>query len=92
MTIEIAEKDLQKRLGRLFERVINDQEIVVIRRRGHRDVAMLLADEWRRLRETASSLSSPHTKRLLRAGKGADSGASKSESVSLLSSKKHRKR
>lgn len=55
-------------LAALCDAVTDDREIVIIRRRGAEDVALLAASELRSLQETAHLLRSPkNAERLLRA-------------------------
>jgi len=55
-------------LAKLCSEVVQSREIVVIRRRGAEDVALVAADELRSLMETAHLLRSPkNAERLLRA-------------------------
>ena len=50
---------LREGLAGFLDRVTNDQEVVIIRRRGARDVALIPADELSSLMETAHLLRSP---------------------------------
>ena len=51
-----------------MDRVVNDREVVIVRRKGQRTVAMVPADELAGLLETAHLLRSPkNAKRLLKA-------------------------
>jgi antitoxin YefM len=55
-------------LAKLCSEVVQSREVVVIRRRGAEDVALVAADELRSLMETAHLLRSPkNAERLLRA-------------------------
>jgi antitoxin YefM len=55
-------------LAKLCNEVVESREVVVIRRRGAGDVALVAADELRSLMETAHLLRSPaNAERLLRA-------------------------
>ena len=55
-------------LAKLFDQVVRDREIVVIRRRGAEDVALISAAELASLTETAYLLRSPrNAERLLSA-------------------------
>ena len=69
--------DARKRLASLWDQIENSREEVVLRRRGHEDMALLPAEELASLRETAHLLRSPrNAARLLaalersRAGEG----------------------
>ncbi len=62
------------KLASLLERAVSDREPIIIKRRGHEDVALIAADELRGLLETAHLLSSPaNAKRLLAAMERASS-------------------
>ncbi|OQY28071.1 MAG: prevent-host-death protein [Anaerolineaceae bacterium 4572_5.2] len=68
MTIETTYTQARSNLARLFDRVTQDREIVVVHRRGAEDVAMVAADEMAGLLETAHLLRSPaNARRLLSA-------------------------
>jgi antitoxin YefM len=49
-----------------LDRVVDDREVVVVKRRGARDVAIIAADELAGLEETAYLLRSPANARRLR--------------------------
>jgi antitoxin YefM len=55
------------KLADLLDRVVDDRETVVIRRRGKQDVALIAYDELRGLQETAYLTASPANARRLRA-------------------------
>jgi prevent-host-death family protein len=59
MTIEINYTAMRKKLSGLLNRVTDDQEVVIIRRRGGRDVAIISADELSRLMKDSSKLLGP---------------------------------
>jgi antitoxin YefM len=65
MAIETTYTDARARLARLMDRVAEDREVVLIRRRGHSAVAMVAADELASLEETAHLLRSPRNARRL---------------------------
>lgn len=70
---------------RLLDRVVEDQEVVIVRRRGARDVALVPAAELAGLMETAHLLRSPrNARRLLAALRRAQAGRGKPESVGKL--------
>lgn len=52
-------------LGELLDRVVNDREVVVIKRRGCDDVALIPADELRTMMEEIYLFSSPANARIL---------------------------
>jgi antitoxin YefM len=73
MTIETNYTQARENLANLFDRVVDDAEVVVVRRRGkgqgrNRDVAIIAAEELESLLETAYLLRSPkNAERLLSA-------------------------
>jgi antitoxin YefM len=68
MAIQITYSQVRANLARLLDIVEDGREMVVIKRPGHGDVAMISADELESLRETAYLLRSPaNAKRLLSA-------------------------
>ena len=59
---------LRQSLASVLDRVANDREVVIVRRRGEKTVAMVPADELMGLMETAHLLRSPkNAQRLLTA-------------------------
>ena len=56
---------LRQTLASVLDRVANDREVVIVRRKGERDVAMVPADELVGLMETAHLLRSPKNARRL---------------------------
>ena len=68
MSIETTYTGLRQRLAPLLKRVWDDQEIVIVRRRRAKDVALVAAGELASLIETAYLLRSPkNAQRLLAA-------------------------
>ena len=68
MTIEFTYTSVREQLAKLLDRVVKDREVVIIKRRGSEDVAMIAADELASLTETAYLLRSPqNAERLLSA-------------------------
>ncbi len=65
MAIETTYTDARQNLARLLDRVANDREIVLIRRRGREKVALVSAEELAGLQETALLLRSPRNARRL---------------------------
>jgi len=59
MAVETTYTALRQGLAGYLDRVTDDREVVIIRRRGARDVAMVPADEFSSLMETAYLLRSP---------------------------------
>jgi len=71
---------LRQELASVLDRIVNDQEVVIVRRRGARDVAMIPAAELAGLLETAHLLRSPrNSRRLLAALRRAERGKGKPE-------------
>src|SRR4051812_50001233 len=76
---------LREELSSVLDRVVDDQEIVIVRRRGARDVALIPATELAGLLETAHLLRSPkNAERLLSALRKAEKGLGKPESIEAL--------
>lgn len=72
-------------LAKLLDNVTENREIVIIRRRGCEDVAVVAADELSSLTETAHLLRSPqNARRLLQALGRAQSGAGKEQTLAAL--------
>lgn len=59
MAIETTYTQARERLADYFDRAVNDCEVIIVQRRGHRPVAIIAADELASLMETAHLLSSP---------------------------------
>lgn len=59
MTIEFTYTSAREQFAALLDRVTKDREIVIIKRRGSEDVAMISADELASLTETAYLMRSP---------------------------------
>jgi len=75
MPIETTYTGLRQNLASLLDRVTEDQECVIVRRKRARAVALVPADELAGLMETAHLLRSPrNAKRLLAALRRAKSG------------------
>lgn len=65
---ETTYTSLRQSLASVLDRVANDHEVVIVRRRGEKNVAMVPADELAGLMETAHLLRSPkNAQRLLTA-------------------------
>jgi antitoxin YefM len=68
MTVEITYTQARASLAKLLDAVTEDREIVIIRRRGGEDAALIAAAELSSLMETAYLLRSPaNAQRLLEA-------------------------
>ena len=80
--------EARDRLATVWDQVVSSREAVVIKRRGHADVALLPADELSSLMETAYLLKSPaNARRLLGALKRARSGKRRATTVEELRKK-----
>jgi antitoxin YefM len=85
MPVETTYTNLRQNLSSVLDRVCDDQEVVIVRRRNQRDVALIAAGELESILETAHLLRSPaNAKRLLRALRRADAGKTPPSSVSEL--------
>ena len=66
MPIETTYSNARNNLASLLDQVTDDREVVVIKRRGHEDVAMISAAELSSIRETEYLFRSPaNAKRLI---------------------------
>ena len=82
---ETTYTSLRQGLASVLDRVANDREVVIIRRRGARTVALVPADELMGLIETAHLLRSPkNARRLLTALQRAVRRKGKPEPVEKL--------
>lgn len=61
MTIVRSYTEARRSLASLWDRLEESGEVAILRRRGHRDLAVLDADELVALQETAHLLRSPNT-------------------------------
>jgi antitoxin YefM len=85
MATETTYTSLRENLASVLDRVIDQQETVIVRRRGSRDVALIPASELAGLMETAHLLRSPeNARRLLAALSRADRGKGKAATVAEL--------
>jgi antitoxin YefM len=68
MPIQTTYTNARSHFAKLWDEVINNQEVIIIKRRGTEDVALISADELSGLLETSHLLRSPkNVKRLLQA-------------------------
>ena len=68
MPVETTYTHLRQRLASILKQVAEDHEVVIVRRKTAKDVALVPADELASLTETAHLLRSPaNARRLLRA-------------------------
>jgi antitoxin YefM len=83
--VEITYTSLRERLASVLKQVVDDQEVVIVRRRDGKDVALVPAEELAGLMETTHLLRSPrNARRLLAALRRAKHGRGKAESVEDL--------
>jgi antitoxin YefM len=85
MATETTYTNLRERLASVLDQVADNQEVVIVRRRGAKDVALIPAEELTSLMETAHLLRSPkNTQRLLTALRRADQGKPRKQSLDKL--------
>jgi antitoxin YefM len=85
MATETSYSSLRENLTSVLDRVFEDQEIVIVRRKGSKDVALVPARELAGLLETAHLLRSPrNAQRLLTALRRAELGKTKPRTVDQL--------
>ena len=85
MPVETTYTALRAKLAGFLDQVTDDNEVVIVRRRGGRDVAIIPADELSSLMETAHLLRSPaNAKRLLESLRELDRGKGKKMTVEEL--------
>jgi len=83
--METSYTQLREKLASVLDRVTAQQEVVIVRRKGARDVALIPADELTAIMETAHLLRSPkNASRLLRAFRRAGKGLGKPEPLDKL--------
>lgn len=77
--------NLRRQMAAILETVTANREVVIVRRRGHADVALLPADELAGLLETAHLLRSPkNARRLLTALRRAEERRTRPSTVETL--------
>lgn len=85
MPVETTYTALREKLAGFLDQVTDDNEVVIVRRRGGRDVAIIPADELSSLMETAHLLSSPkNAERLLQSLDRANRGEGTPETIASL--------
>jgi antitoxin YefM len=85
MAIETTYTNLRNNLAAALDQVVEDQDVLIVRRRGGKDVALIPAAELAGLMETAHLLRSPkNARRLLTALRRADARKGKPESIEKL--------
>jgi antitoxin YefM len=82
MSVETTYSKLRAELASFLDRVSDDREVVVVKRRKGKDVAIIDAQELSSLLETAHLLRSPrNADRLIRALRDAERGTGKPQTV-----------
>jgi antitoxin YefM len=85
MAVETTYTALREKLAGFLDQVTDDREVVIVRRRGARDVALVAADELSSLMETAYLLRSPkNAERLFASLRELDRGGGEVTSVEEL--------
>lgn len=85
MAVETTYTSLRERLAAVLKQVADDQEVVIVRRKDAKDVALIPAEELAGLIETAHLLRSPrNAKRLLAALRRAERRSGKPQTVDAL--------
>jgi antitoxin YefM len=88
MPSETTYSSLRENLATVLDQVVDQQDIVIVRRRGARDVALIPASELAGLMETAHLLRSPrNARRLMTALRRAKAGKIKPGIVASLRKK-----
>lgn len=85
MAVETTYTKLRDELASFLDRVTDDQEVVIVRRRGAKDVALIPAEELSGLMETAHLLRSPrNAERIFRALRRSARGEGKPQTLDQL--------
>ncbi len=85
MPTETTYTSLRENLASVLDQVVDQQETVIVRRKGSRDVALVPASELAGLIETAHLLRSPrNAQRLLAAVRRAERGKQKPSTIAEL--------
>jgi antitoxin YefM len=85
MPSETTYSSLRQNLASVLDQVIDQQDTVIVRRRGARDVALIPASELAGLMETAHLLRSPsNARRLMTALRRAQAGTTKPGTTAAL--------
>ena len=85
MSVETTYTSLREKLASFLKQVADDREVVIVRRRSAKDVALVPAEELAGLLETAHLLRSPkNARRLLAALRRAEDRAGRPQSVQKL--------
>ncbi len=82
MAVETTYSRLRQELASFLDRVSDDREVIVVKRRKGKDVALIDAAELSSLLETSHLLRSPrNAQRLIRALRDAERGTGKGQTV-----------
>jgi antitoxin YefM len=85
MPSETTYSSLRENLATVLDQVVDQQDTVIVRRRGARDVALIPASELAGLMETAHLLRSPrNARRLMTALRRAKAGKGKPRTAAAL--------
>lgn len=85
MSVETTYSKLREELASVLDRVVDDREVVIVRRKTGKDVALIAADELAGLLETVHLLKSPkNADRLMSALRRAERRAGKPHTVDQL--------
>jgi antitoxin YefM len=85
LPVETTYTSLRERLASVLKQVADDHEVVIVRRRSAKDVALVPAEELAGLMETAHLLRSPkNARRLLAALRRAEGRTGRPKSVEKL--------
>jgi antitoxin YefM len=85
MAIEKSYSDVRAHLAEYMDRVVDDRDVVLVRRRNGKNVAMIAEDELCSLMETVHLMSSPkNAQRLITALQRAESGETKPQTIEEL--------
>ncbi|HYI92800.1 MAG TPA: type II toxin-antitoxin system prevent-host-death family antitoxin [Bryobacteraceae bacterium] len=87
MAIEKSYSDVRAHLAEYMDRVVDDRDVVVVRRRNGKNVALIAEDELSSMMETFHLMSSPkNAQRLLTALRRAEGGSTKPQTIDELRS------
>ncbi len=85
MPVETTYTQLRQELASVLDRVVDDREVVIVKRKSGKDVALIAADELAGVLETAHLLRSPkNARRLLESLREVERGRLKPQSVEKL--------
>ena len=85
MSLEVSYSEARANLASLMDQVVDDCEVVVIKRRGHKSVALISSSELSSMMETEHLYRSPkNAERLVKALKRAEAGTTKPSALDDL--------